>query len=102
MECDGIARPMTGPSLQDVEFAVWSVLAEIRGVPGRNGRGHGQKSEVFAERLFSLRHAEGLPAAAREVRLVPGTVVTPLARDFLKRRGIEVRFVSDGNSEGRL
>ncbi len=97
---------MTSPSLQDVESAVWSVLAEIRSVPDRNGRGHGQGSsaggEVFAERLFALRHAEGLPGATREVRIVPGTVVTPLARDHLKRRGIELRFVSEWQTDGRL
>ncbi len=93
---------MTSPSLQDVESAVWAVLAEIRSAPGRNGRGQGQGGEVFAERLFSLRHAEGLPAAAREVRIVPGTVVTPLARDHLKRRGIELRFVSEWQTEGGL
>lgn len=93
---------MTSPSLQDVESAVWSVLAELRSAPGRNGRGHGQGAEVFAERLFSLRHAEGLPASSREVRIVPGTVVTPLARDHLKRRGIELRFVSEWQTDGRL
>ncbi len=95
---------MTSPSLQDVESAVWSVLAEIRSVPGRNGRGHGQGNsaggDVFAERLFALRHAEGLSGATREVRIVPGTVVTPLARDHLKRRGIELRFVSEWRTDG--
>ncbi|AMV38034.1 hypothetical protein [Planctomyces sp. SH-PL62] len=47
---------------------------------------------VFTDRLFSLRHAEALAADAGSVRIAAGTVVTPLARDLLKRRGIVVRL----------
>ncbi len=52
---------------------------------------------MFVERLFSLRHAEAL-GDVDEVRVLAGTVVTPLARDLLKRRGIAPagRFWSRG------
>src|SRR4051812_36476955 len=83
-----------GALIAEVEAAVRSVLAT---------RGHGPRTEqteagteVFAERLFALRHAEVLTAATRAVRVAPGTVVTPLARDLLKRRGIAIRLVSKG------
>jgi hypothetical protein len=81
---------MTQPSIQDVDAAVRLVLL------GRHGGAKSLREEanVFAERLFSLRHAEALPRGTREVRTAPGTVITPLARDFLKRQGIELRLVS--------
>ena len=75
----------------EVDAAIRSVLA----VDGpRRPASRGPRSSP--SRLFSLRHAEALPAATREVRVAPGTVVTPLARDFLKRRGIALRVVSSG------
>src|SRR5262249_18282922 len=48
----------------------------------------------FAGRLLGLRQAEVIPEGAREVKVPPGTVVTPLAREALKRRGIGIRVVS--------
>src|SRR5262245_20741637 len=74
--------------IAEVELAVRSVLA-------RQGPAcRGSEAEVFAERLFALRHAEVLPGATREVQVAAGTVVTPLARDLLKKRGIVIRVVS--------
>lgn len=75
------------PSWPEVNAAVLAVLSEF----GRSRRPaerptHGHR-DVFVERLFSLRHAEST-GNGDEVRIAPGTVVTPLARDFLKRRGI--------------
>ena len=55
------------------------VDAVIRAVLSGSDRG----AKVFADRLFALRHAEALPDGSREVRIAPGTVVTPLARDAL-------------------
>lgn len=85
---------MKNPSADEVAAAIRSVLSDLFGtarVPARLA----SHAEVFAGRLFALRHAEALTPSAREVRLSPGTVVTPLARDFLKQRGIAVRMVSD-------
>lgn len=90
---------VTGPSLRDVDAAVTSVLAEMF-AQRRGGLGNGQASPsridepVFEGRLLSLRDAESLSAASRVVRVAPGTVITPLARDYLKKLGLEVRFVA--------
>ena len=35
-----------------------------------------------------------MPVGLRELRVAPGTVVTPLARDFLRRLGVGIAFVS--------
>src|SRR3954469_18476368 len=85
---------MSHPSIQDVQAAVASVLLGNGRAP-MNARRNG---EVFPERLLSLRHAEALPWGTRAVRIVPGTVVTPMARDFLKRQGIGVLVVAKSES----
>ena len=72
-------------TIEAVDRAVRMVLADLS---------RGSDEEVFAERLLSLRHAELLATTAREVRVAPGTVITPLARDLLKSRGITLRVVS--------
>ncbi len=83
--------------IAEVDAAVRSVLR------GDDRRAAGVEEAIggslFAERLFSLRHAEGLPAHWVEVRIAPGTVVTPLARDHLKRRGITLRQVTKGDGD---
>ncbi|MDR3632670.1 MAG: hypothetical protein P4L84_02475 [Isosphaeraceae bacterium] len=55
--------------------------------------------EIFPERLLALRHAERLAPHVHELRLAPGTVVTPLARGELRRRGVAVRWVSRSEVE---
>src|SRR5205823_12968037 len=55
--------------------------------------------EVFAGRLLSLRHAGAIPRGVQQVRVAPGTVITPLAKDHLKRLGIEIRFVARAGVE---
>jgi hypothetical protein len=55
--------------------------------------------EVFPGRLLSLKQAETLRAGLRVVQVAPGTVVTPLARDHLKRQGIEIRFAARADVE---
>ena len=84
---------MTNPTVTEVDAAIHSVLADLFGRGGAEVR-RAPDAEVFAGRLFALRHAEALGASAREIRLAPGTVVTPLARDFAKARGIAIRTVS--------
>lgn len=76
--------------IRTVDEAVRSVLGLNRyPAPARD-----VVDAIFAERLFSLRHAEALGPGAREVKLAPGTVVTPLAQHELKQRGIVISFVS--------
>lgn len=87
------SRPIAHDPIRIVDEAVRAVLADFL-VPSRrpsvsNGR---PTDPVFADRLFSLRLAETLPPDVRSIKIAPGTVMTPLARDFLKRRGIAVRL----------
>lgn len=99
------------PSWPEVNAAVLAVLGDFLGTrraaaPSRNGHaganGDGRSvADIFADRLLSLRHAERLAeASAREVRVAPGTVVTPMARDWLKRNGVAVRIVSGREAAG--
>ena len=81
------------PSWTEVNAAVLAVLGEFGRAGGSNGRVASSPRDVFVERLFSLRHAEGL-GEVDEVRVLAGTVVTPLAKDWLRRRNIPLRVVS--------
>src|SRR4051794_28741496 len=81
---------MNGPTIAEVDAAVRAVLA------GQSARAIPQGDPIFAGRLLRLADAEGLAGRGRVVRVAPGTVVTPLARDHLKRHGVELRFVSQG------
>ena len=86
-----------GPTIREVEAAVRSVLsatapAFLRSSNGRPARP--TEADVFPGRLLSLREAESLPPGVRSVAVVPGTVVTPLAREHLKHAGIAIRLVS--------
>ena len=81
------------PSWSEVNAAVLAVLGEFGRANRSNGRPAREVRDVFVERLFSLRHAEAI-GDVDEVRVVAGTVVTPLAKALLKRRRIDLRFVS--------
>ncbi|MGE3821690.1 MAG: hypothetical protein AB7I30_19940 [Isosphaeraceae bacterium] len=78
------------PGLSEVDAAVREVLAPML----RSWRFRGPDVETFTERLLSVRVVESLGDAVKFVRVAPGTVVTPLARDFLKRQGIQIQYVS--------
>ena len=78
-----------------VDEAVRAVLAERQG-PSRSRKESG--CQVIVDRLFSLRHAEALPPGTRIVQLGAATVVTPLARDLLKRKGITIRLGGMGEA----
>ena len=84
------------PTWAEVNAAVLAVLAGWNRAAGR-GRSpmcDGQaRPEVFADRLLGVRRAAGLLDRA-EVRVLPGTVITPLARDLLRRQGVAVRVAS--------
>ena len=87
------------PGLRQVDAAVRSVLAGILGVDVGKGREpaiakRSDEPQMHAGRLFGLRHAEAIGAGVRAVWVAPGTVVTPLAKDFLKRAGVAIRWVS--------
>jgi hypothetical protein len=91
-------RPNHEPTARDVDNAVRAVLAE-RLRPRAALGGPAGAAVVFAGRLLSLRSAETLPTGTRQVRVSPGTVVTPLASDHLRRLGIEVRQVARSEVE---
>lgn len=82
-----------------VAAAVQSVLAEIRGQSRALARSHRDlDGHLAVGTLFSARHVEALPPGTRTIRVAPGTVVTPVARDMLKRLGVTVRPVSVSHS----
>src|SRR5271157_4893613 len=83
--------------IKKVDEAVRAVLAELKGPPRSRKE---SDCQVVVDRLFSLRHAEALPPGTRIVQLGPATVVTPLARDLLKRKGITIRLGALGESLG--
>ena len=83
--------------IKKVDEAVRAVLAELKG-PSRSRKE--SDCQVVVDRLFSLRHAEALPPGTRIVRLGPSTVVTPLASELLKRKGITIRLGGLGESMG--
>ena len=75
--------------IQQVNDAVLSVLARLTGPPRSRKE---QDTQRFLDKLFSVRHAEALPPGTKVVQTNVGTVITPLARDWLKRRGITLRI----------
>lgn len=87
------SRPIARDPIGIVADAVRAVLADFRVAPPRTSSTNARGADpVFADRLFSLRLAETLSPDVRSIRIAPGTVMTPLARDFLKRRGIAVHL----------
>jgi hypothetical protein len=83
-------------SIAEVDAAVRSVLLREQG--NRPGT-----TSAFAGRLLAVRHVEAMAPGQREIRVAPGTVVTPMARDLLKQRGITLRQVaaSEGDADRR-
>ncbi|HEV3122589.1 MAG TPA: hypothetical protein VGY53_11830 [Isosphaeraceae bacterium] len=79
---------MREPTQEDVDAAVREVLAAF----GLNVKGRGCSVADFSERLLSLRGAQSLPFGIRSVRVRPGTVVTPLAAEYLKQQGIALQL----------
>lgn len=90
----------SGPSAHDVELVVRAVMAELFAAAAREEAAQRDRAkpaapDVFSGRLLSLAQAEALPAQLRSLAVTAGTIVTPLARDYLKKHGIELRFVAD-------
>lgn len=90
---------LAGPSARQVDLAVRSALAELGN--SRQGVRSCSEEHEYSGRLFSLANAEALDAKTRIVTIAPGTVITPMARDSLKRKGIVVRLVARGALDGR-
>ncbi|WP_435006814.1 hypothetical protein P12x_004288 [Tundrisphaera lichenicola] len=82
------------PSWTEVNAALMAVLADFSRSSRPVSRSSRPSLDVFVDRLFSLRHAEALAESIEEIRIAPGTVVTPMARDYLKRRRVSIRIVS--------
>jgi hypothetical protein len=80
----------------DVDAVVQAVLAELA---RRNGQPrHAENGQVFAGKLLGQAQVELLDAGVQEIKVNAGTVVTPLARDLLKRRGITLHYASGSTS----
>ncbi len=79
-----------------VNEAVQAVLADLHG-PSRSRKEPG--CQVFLDKLFSVRHAEALSPGSRVLQVTPGTVITPLARDWLKRQEITIRLGSQTETQ---
>ncbi len=89
-----------GPGLSEVDAAVRAVLADRRApVLANSSKFREPEGDVFAGRLLSLSQAELLGPGLRTVKVAPGTVVTPLAKDYLKQRGIVIQFMAKSEVE---
>jgi hypothetical protein len=78
-----------------VSEAVESVLKDLRPrSPVRKDPG----CHVFVGKLLSVRQTEALPPGTRSVQVDCSVVITPLAQDLLKRRGITIRVGSHAES----
>jgi hypothetical protein len=88
---------MREPTAQEVADAVKAVL----GPRARGGDGLTSGATLFPGRLLSARSAEALPPGTQAVRLAASAVVTPLARDILKKRGITVVLTPDASEATR-
>ena len=95
----GTASDARNSAIAEVDAAVREVLGWMGNGMSNHERGPHAKDRSannyeIVNRLLSLRQVESLPTAIREIRLAPATVVTPLARDLLKKRGIAIRLLS--------
>ena len=92
---------MREPTAGEVELAVRAVLAELVPFGPIAGGSTESGTLVFPGKLLALREAGTFSSHVRSVRIVPGTVVTPMARDLLKQRGISISWGSQVASTRR-
>lgn len=90
------ARSAPASLVEQVEAVVRAVLAEMFQAADCAGAQTPDSPNLFAGHLLGLRDAERLAEGASEIAIAPGTVVTPMARDHLKHRGVAVRWASYG------
>lgn len=108
----------TDPSAAQVSAAVMAVLREmagarqnaspqdttrlidhgVNGFAGRTSAIAEAASIVFPGKLLLERHAASLPDSTRQLVTSPSTVVTPLAREILRKRGVLVRIATVPNA----
>lgn len=89
--------PIPDDPIHQVSEAVQSVLKNLRPRPPARKE---PDCHVFVGKLLSGRQAEALPPGTRTVQVACGSVITPLAQDLLKRRGIAIRIGSKADSRG--
>lgn len=93
---------MMQPTIEQVAAAVRAALAVNPPRPfaqstldsKRDDYRNRMRTPVFAGRLLSLKSLESLDPAMPTLALTPGTVVTPLAREALKRRGVNLTWAA--------
>jgi hypothetical protein len=86
---------MISPTAEEVDRAVRAALTGLlteRSPDARRGR-------TFSGRLLSASVVESLPTTVAELSVGPETVLTPMARDLLKKRKIALRLM--GKAEAR-
>lgn len=86
---------MISPTAEEVDRAVRAALSGQRAA----GSTHARTEKSFAGRLLSASVVESLPMTTTELSIGPETVLTPMARDLLKRRKIALRLM--GRAEAR-
>ncbi|MDB5353201.1 MAG: hypothetical protein JWN86_4448 [Planctomycetota bacterium] len=79
---------MNGPTISQVDAAVRAVLAGLSEPVAT------APQPIFAGRLLGLRQAEQIESSTHAIHISTGTVITPLASESLKKRGIVVRVVA--------
>jgi hypothetical protein len=85
---------MSEPTIEQVNDAVKAVLAAARISQA------GEPDQTFHGRLLGLKHAEQIGRKSGELHIAIGTVVTPLARDLLKKNQVSLRFVNEAQIAG--
>jgi hypothetical protein len=87
--------PVPNDPIHQVSEAVESVLKDLQ---PRSPARKDPDCQVFVGKLLSVRQAEALPPGTRTVHIACGVVITPLAHDLLKRRGITIRVGSPADT----
>jgi hypothetical protein len=89
------------PSSQEIDAIVQAVMVELNrrtamtpSVAALSTSTLEPSLPVFGGKLLGVAQVETIAVDTAEVRVVPGTVVTPLALDLLKRRKIKLTYVS--------
>ena len=82
------------PTSLEIDAIVQAVVAELKRRTAPAHKAPEAALPVFGGKLLSVAQVEAIRSGEFEVRVAPGTVVTPLAIDLLKRRQIKLTYVS--------
>ena len=80
----------------DVDAVVRAVLAELARRDGQPKRQ--ETGQIFAGKLLGQAQVEALDGTVKDIQVARGTVVTPLAFDLMKRRGIALQYAGNGEA----